>query len=420
MSRKTTTVREHESLAEKGLDAEELDELAAFARDVLKQPDGKLAASKFVGVLTTGKGAALEILPKIDLDHEAGDLNERTRRVFLEMLRSWRRTPKQLPDSDIRSLSRFPMLEVFVRQFLNLLTTLVRGGLARRYIDVEESLPYLRGRLLFHDHLCQNVSNQARFYVSHDDLSVNRPANRLIHAALHMLAPHIRDTTNRQLLRQSLVALAEVPISRNPLADWRSHHIDRSMSHYQAVMQWVRLIVFQRGLATFSGSNTNLSLLFPMEKVFEDFLVASFRRHQQDYRVVSQGLRKPMATIGDKTAFSTKPDIALQAGGETRFILDAKWKEVDATTKDLKHGIAQSDVYQLHAYAKRYKCSAVALVYPRNAKFKSTLRYRFFDDGPALLAVPFDVTQPKTSVQQTIRELKCRSVPNSASSATAA
>ena len=405
MSR-VVTVREHDSLANVGLDKEELNELAGFARDVLKRPDGDLAASNFVGMVTTRRGTALEILPKIDLDHEADDPIERTRQIFLEMLRPWRRVPKPLPDSDIRSLSRFPMLEVFVRQFLNFLSTLIRGGLSRRYINVEENLPYLRGRLLFSDHLRQNASNRSRFYISHDELSVNRPANRLIHAALQSLVPRVHNQTNRQLLRQSLIALAEVPPSLDPLADWRSHHIDRSMNHYRPVMQWVRLILFQHGLTTFPGSHTNLSLLFPMEQVFEDFLVASFRRHQQRYRVVSQGLRKSMATIGDQNAFSTQPDIALRRDkDDIPFILDAKWKSVDATDEDPKHGITQSDVYQLHAYAARYGCSAVVLVYPRNTNFKSTLRYRFFD-GCMLLAIPFDVTQPRESVCRTIRELE--------------
>ena len=414
------TVREHQSLASSGLDKSELGELADFARGVLKQPNGDLAASKFVGMVTTRKGTALEILPKIDLDHEAGDQIERTRQVFLEMLRPWRRTPKQLPDSDIRSLSRFPMLEVFVRQFLNRLTALVRGGLARRYVPVEENLPYLRGRLLFHDHLRENASNRSRFYTSHDDLSVDRPANRLIHTALQTLVPRVHEQTNRQLLHQCLIALADVPPSQNPLADWHRHHIDRSMSHYKAVMQWVYLLLFQQGLATYSGSNANLSLLFPMEQVFEDFLVASFRRHQEQYRVISQRLRESMAmaTIDNQNVFSTQPDITLQAGDQTRFILDAKWKEIDATIPDRKHGIAQADVYQLHAYAARYGCSAVALVYPRNANFKSTLRYRFFD-GPALLAVPFDLTQPQESVRRTLEELR-RFHPNPNSTATAA
>ena len=428
MRPKLVTVREHQSLLDaKGpngekLDAAELDELAKFATDVFKrQSKGTLAASKFVGVVTTSKGTAIEILPKVHLDHEVGDRDEQTRKHFLEMLRTWRglrKQPRQLPHSNIRALFRFPLLEVFVRQFLNLLTGLIRGGLARHYIDVEENLPYLRGRLLFNDHLRENASNRSRFYTSHDELSVDRPANRLIHAALQALAPHVQENTNRQLLRQSLVALADVPPSQNPLADWRRHHIDRSMSHYRAVMQWVYLILFQHGLTTFSGSHTNLSLLFPMEQVFEDFLVASFRRHQQCYRVVPRGLREPMATTEntDNTqVFSTEPDIALRERQSTPFILDAKWKEVhanwkevEATEKDPKHGIAQSDVYQLYAYAKRYGCKAVALVYPRNANFanfESTLRYRFFD-GRMLLAIPFDVTQPRESVCRTIGELE--------------
>ena len=369
-------------------------------------------------MVTTSRGTVLEILPKIDPGHDVSDAIEQTRRVFLEMLRSWRHSPKQLPRSDIRALSRFPMLDVFVRHFLHLLTALVRGGPARRYVSVEENLPYLGGRLLFNDHLRENASNRTRFYTAHDELSVNQPANRLIHAALLRLVPQIRNETNRQLLHQSLIALADVPPSHDPVADWRAHHIDRSMSHYAPVIQWVRLFLFNRGLTTFSGANTNVSLLFPMEQVFEDFLVASFRRHQQQYTVAPRGLRKTMATIDDQPVFSTIPDIALRSGSQVAFILDAKWKPVDTTTRDLKHGIAQEDVYQLHAYAARYRCAAVALVYPRNPRFRTTLHYRFFD-GIALLAIPFDVTQPRRSVALAVRELQNTSSQYSAPFSTA-
>ena len=399
------TVREHESLADSGIGKEDLAELADFAQRVLKHADGDLATSNFVGVVTTRRGTVLEILPKIDLDHEVDDQIERTRQVFLEMLRPWRRIPKQLPPSDIRALSRFPMLEVFVRQFLQLLDGLIRTGLARQYVTIEENRPYLRGRLLFTDHLRENASDRTRFYTAHDELSVNRPANRLIHAALLGLAPRIRNQVNRQLLSQSLTAMADVPPSRDPVADWRAHHVDRSMNHYGPVMQWVRLFLFNRGLTTFAGANLNVSLLFPMEQIFEDFLVASFRRHQQQFTVTTRAFGKPMATIGGEPVFSTIPDIVLRSGTQNAFILDAKWKTVDSTTADLKHGIAQQDVYQLHAYATRYRCKAVALVYPQNTLFGATLNYRFFD-GITLLAVPFDVTQPQRSVALVMRELQ--------------
>lgn len=399
------TVREHDSLVDSGIGSADLSELSGFARRVLKHADGDLAASNFVGVVTTRSGTVLEILPKIDLDHDTSDPIEQTRRVFLEMLRPWRRLPKQLPHSDIRALSRFPMLEVFVRQFLQLLDALVRTGLARQYVSVEENLPYLRGRLLFADHLRENVAHRTRFYTAHDELSVNRPANRLIHAALVRLAPRVRNQVNRQLLSQLLAAVADVPPSVDPLADWQAHHIDRSMNHYGPVMQWVQLFLFDRGLTTFAGANTNVSLLFPMERVFEDYLVASFRRHQQQYAVATCGFDRTMATIGEAPVFHTIPDIALRSGTRNNFILDAKWKHVDSTTSDLKHGISQDDVYQLHAYAELYGCNAVALVYPKNTRFVETLRYRFFD-GITLLAIPFDVTRPQQSVALAVHELQ--------------
>ena len=167
MSR-VVTVREHDSLAGSGLDDEDLAELRRFARDVLKRVDGDMAASSYVGMVTTRRGLALEILPKIDLDDPDDNPFERTRHVFLDMLRVWRRLPAQVSRSDIRSMARFPMLEVFVRQFLHMLAPIARNGLARRYVNVEENRRCLRGRLVFGPHLRKNASNRTRFYTSRD------------------------------------------------------------------------------------------------------------------------------------------------------------------------------------------------------------------------------------------------------------
>ena len=400
------TVREHETLIPGPvLSREDIADLSEFARKVLKRSDGNLAASNYVGVVTTRRGAVLEILPKIDLDDAVDPPHERTRQLFLQMLRFWRGLAPQLPQSDIRAMSRFPMLEVFVRQFLNRLTAVTRSGLARRYVTVEENLPYLRGRLLFRDHLRENTSNRARFYGSHDELSVNQPANRLIHRALVDLLPRVRDDGNQQLLRQALIAMADVPLSHNVPADWRAHHVDRSMHHYRPVMQWVELFLFNRGLATYLGPHANISLLFPMEQVFEDFVTASFRRYQQRYAVARQGPRRYMATIEGKKAFATEPDIVLHEKNNVVFVLDAKWKRIYSGTDDPKHGIQQDDLYQLHAYGTRYDCKAVALIYPKSRSFGRQMHYRLFDNT-ALLAIPFDVTQPAQSVCRTVQALE--------------
>ena len=218
------TVREYEPLD--FVTAQEREELKAFQGVFKQNSNGTVTASNYVGVITTKRGTVIEILPKIDLGSDSEPDHEKTKRLFLPMLRCWRGFgEKTLRESDIRTLRRFPMLEVFVRQFLVNLNTLTRGGLARRYIPVEENLPYLGGRILFHEQIRENLINHARFYVSHDELSVNRPSNRLIHSTMAKLIPLVRNTENRRLLHQLMTTFADVPKTANPHADWQQHHV---------------------------------------------------------------------------------------------------------------------------------------------------------------------------------------------------
>ena len=405
--RATITVREHEPIESgAGMTQRDLADLAALASPVFKfRRNGALAAANHVGIVTTARGAVIEILPKIDLGGTTERNLEETRQVFLSMLRCWRRLAKALPESRIRARRRFPMLEVFVQHFLLNLSALVRSGLARRYVPVEENLPYLRGRIRFREHIGENLTNRARFFVTHDELSVNRPTNRLIRSTLDRLAPQVRSGENRQLLRQLSAEFTDVPASTNTHDDWRKHNIDRSMRHYESVMRWVGLFLFNHGLTTFSGSHGNLSLLFPMEQVFEDFVVSSFRRYQKTYSVAGQSPQRHLATIGTDKAFMMKPDISLIEGNGVTFILDAKWKEINVNRDYPKHGIDQGDMYQLYAYGKRYGCKALALVYPKNRAFATELRYRFHD-GLHMICLPFDVANPKESVIRSLRILR--------------
>ena len=186
------TVREYEPLD--FVTAQEREELKSFQGVFKQNSNGTLTASNYVGVITTKRGTVVEILPKIDLGGDPAPHHEKTKRLFLSMLRCWRGFDKKtLPESDIRALRRFPMLEVFVRQFLvNLNANSPVAVSLDATFSVEENLPYLGGRILFHEQIRENLINQARFYVAHDELSVNRPANRLIHSAMAKLTPQVR------------------------------------------------------------------------------------------------------------------------------------------------------------------------------------------------------------------------------------
>ena len=102
-----------------------------------------------------------------------------------------------------------------------------------------------------------------------------------------------------------------------------------------------------------------------------------------------------------RSAFTMKPDMNLK-WDDVRFIFDVKWKRINENDNDSKHGISQADVYQLFAYGKKYGCRHVALVYPKTNRFRELLRYTF-DEKLALSCFPFDVTDPRGSVDEIIK-----------------
>lgn len=417
------SMKEYDELIVKGKDTsdsnrrqvittqEAFDDLTEFALDnshdkqgnyrpIIMFRNGRLFAQNYVGIIKTRKGTVLEILPKVGFVEDKEDIEQETRKIFLEMLRAWRGLKSaQFNEANIRDMQNFNMLEIFVYLFLNNVVLLTQRGLARGYQPQEDNLPCLRGRILFTPHIRENSANRARFYVGYDEFTANRPVNRLIHRALHKLLSFTREPRNQQLLHQLRLCFADIPKSERIDADWERHRVDRSMPHYDRVMPWVRLFLFGHGLTTFAGKHVNASLLFPMEEVFEDFVTHAFRRYQNKYPVRAQLPRRSLAKIGEDETFQMRPDISLMGGNnEVKFILDAKWKGLDKKEAP-KHGISQDDMYQLYSYGAQYGCKTVALIYPRTAKFKEPLEYKFGpdfnDDSLKLFCFPFDVENPE-------------------------
>lgn len=48
-------------------------------------------------------------------------------------------------------------------------------------------------------------------------------------------------------------------------------------------------------------------------------------------------------------------------------IIDTKWKRIGRHPEDTRHGMSQTDVYQMMAYARIYHCPQVMLLYPHHA-----------------------------------------------------
>jgi len=341
----------------------------------------------YVGVLQTPCGTQIEILPKISDATPEG--NESSRKVLLRMLRYLKGAKFKLGGD--ANLTKAPMhlLELFMTYFLKEVNTLVKRGIRLGYVTREENQAFLKGKLLINQQICVNAVQQQRFFCAYDEYEPNRPENRLIHSALQKVSRLSRNANNQRLCRELMFVFADVPVSKHVRQDFSKCKVNRAMTHYQHPLEWCRLILKEESTVSSAGSTQTISILFPMEKIFEDYVAAMLRKSlgEDGYCVQTQESRKYLCVSPRK--FQMKPDIVIRKGDEC-WVADTKWKMIDK--REAKHGVSQSDMYQLYAYGKKYKednCQGLFLIYPKHEQFTEDKIF-VFEEKLKLQLLPFD------------------------------
>ncbi len=367
-----------------------------------------LQLRNYVGVISTPFGDQIEVLPKIakrksDVGAETKDEREkRTREALLNMLchlHSFRHIESR--ESMVKSAD-MPLLEVFIRQFLLSVNTLVKRGLRSDYTRVEENQTFMKGRLMVNQQLRHNLVNQHKFYVEYDEFLPDRPVNRLIHTALVKVAEISRSEANERLCRELRFAFADIPTSRNIRNDFTAMRIDRGMDYYDKPLAWTRLILNQDNPLAMDGSADAMSLLFPMESVFESYVADILRRQlKDDFYLREQVQSKSLVRHKKGDWFRLKPDMTVfDSANKPVLVLDTKWKQLDIKKSNGsgKYGLSQSDMYQMFAYGQKYLNGegTLVLIYPKTDDFQEAIAEPFvFSEGEEqslkLYIVPFDV-----------------------------
>lgn len=394
---KPVTIREFETLGfDRGdyrISREEFDEIWDY---VLGKPQGGsflleprnkyLKAKNYVGIIQTTNGRVIEILPKINLaptKEKRASRIQREKEIFLRMLRAWRDGPfRNAGNASVQSLKNFRLLEVFISMFLLDLEKLARRGLARGYHGVEDNAHVLKGRLLIKDQLRRNFVHPERFYVRYQAFSTNRPVNRLLKSTLLLLRRLSGSTTNQSLIRHALYQFEEVPQSVNVIADLTRAKVDRTMPLYVRLFPWAKMFLERSMLTTFQGGNVAIALMFPMERIFEDYVVYRIQREMDGWSVDAPDRSHYLIerNSSGKQEFRMEPDIVARKNNKAPRVMDAKWKRL--TESDRHGGISQSDLYQLFAYGKKYagankRTPLLYLLYPWNEQFTKPMNFDY-------------------------------------------
>lgn len=355
-----------------------------------------LRLDNYVGVLESPCGQIIEVLPKI---HDSADCETQSRALLCKLIAEAMELPTRDAENASLALKHNCLSEWVIAQFLTELDYLLKRGLRFDYLRVEEEQRYLRGQLNLVQQLRQPPGRQHHFQIRHDIFVPNRAENRLLMSALQLVCKSTQEPENWRLAHELRGLLQELPSSKDITTDFKAWSDDRLMAHYQAIKPWLELILYQcMPLATL-GDYRGISLLFPMERLFEVTVAKALKKAA----VVVTGSSKAIKTqiraeslchYQHQPWFFLKPDISAEFSGQ-HWVMDTKWKRLDVKDSAAKFDLSQQDFYQMFAYGHKYLNGKgnLVLIYPAWQGFPAATQALHFSysNELSLYVHPYDL-----------------------------
>jgi len=313
------------------------------------------------------------------------------------------------------------MLDAYLNIFVNELTTQWHRGVPMDYERIDKNRSALKGKILFSNHLRENLVRRDRFFTRFSERTIDTTLNQLLLAALNAV---IRVTSSSSIQRSAIDIRFEFDgvsnryVSRSEI---EALLLDRRFNRFRNLIQQASLIL-QGFVPGRFGQEDAMSLLFDMNRVFENCIGNITRRIARDCGGMAtlQMSNKSLLYL-EKTGenrqsqFKLKPDIGIHAdsfrSAPPIAIIDTKWKTLKS---DASHnGVSQSDMYQMYAYGVRYNCPKVILLYPHIDKsndLQSTYHHEKHENGCTIHVETIDLSDRMTgnsegSVEQQLRQL---------------
>lgn len=355
----------------------------------------RVKANEYVGVLQV-PGLTVEILPKIDRDGvQSINLAQKNLLYMLSYTRNISFEPRDLAALQLKQM---PLMEILIKAFADRLLAELRRGLDHAYLSKEENLPRIKGKLLMNQHVMRNAAHGELFYVGYDDFVSDTPLNRILKATTRRLAFVTMVSRTQKVLLEAFAVFDETDDIIPQGYHFDAVHLHRNNERFTPLLDFCRIVWAGQSPAPSAGKDVTFSFLFNMYELFEEFIARFLQRN-----AVSFGLHKTDIRIqtGDRylccvrqdddrklRKFQMKPDILIGPRSVPSLIIDTKWKRLKSSDEDDKNGISQADMYQMYAYAQRYQCCDVLLLYPKVAGVEEKV-YLLEDDECRRIRIGF-------------------------------
>lgn len=369
-------------------------------KSVFNFSSNQISATSIVGMISF-ENIQIEILPK--LLKKRGEIDGNCIIKNLMFMLSYTHQ-LEITDSSISSMAKDfdSFIEAYISIFANRLVRQLRKyGSPKGYIEEEDNLGTIRGKIIFPKQIALNSFNHSKVYCGYNEFSQNCSASKAFKFVVINLLKITRNASNRSTLNQCYAFLDGViaEYTRPELLD----NIPNSKRdpNYLALLNLTTMFL-KKMRPDFSGNRSEkvFALLFDMNELFEEFVYAVIRDGSFNVKAEAQKKKRlvdRVRSIGEewenKSLFDTFTDITVTPFHTKRsFIIDTKYKIISG----YRDGMKNPDIYQVLAYKQIHtnqgEIPSVVLLYPKD---KEDIRreYKVSDSDSTFYAWTIDISR---------------------------
>ena len=296
------------------------------------------------------------------------------------------------------------LFDIIALLFVETCERLVRGGLLTDYVEVEDDIPVIRGKLLLEKQILRRFGRIDRLQCRYDEYMTDIIENQILLAGLSVCARRVSHPDVAMRVRRLVTIFSEVCELRGlDLRLTRASLVYNRMNGHYLESHGLAWLIFD-GLGIddvfAAGSRRCFAFLLDMNKLFEGFISRWLQQvlSGNDFHVIPQRRDRTILWNADlsRPYSSVVPDVLIEKKGKPKSALpvDAKYKLYD------QRNIATSDIYQTFLYAYAYGESHALLptafvLYPASSIDSGLARLHIRRSGGAttaqLTAVPIHI-----------------------------
>lgn len=330
-----------------------------------------IETNSWVGVIKY-KNTHIQILPKLicteeykeDYDEERKkEISSNILKNLIFMLSYTKKLKIKTSNNAKLSSTKNPFIEILIREYAVSLFECLKRLTPKKYIREEDNLNYLKGKMRFTENIRYNCVNRAKFYCEYDEFSENNALNQLflfVSACLYNIS---NDTYNKKILKFIMNYYTDIQLVRFDRFKAEKIKLSRNQELFRNPFTLAKMFIEKTSVDLSKNKFENITLIWDMNKLFEEFVYEILRRHSKnDWKVKAQKGKKLLVQQNNSKIRNTYVDIfAFKEKDKNKIIiLDTKYKEF----KEI-NDFSNDDVYQVSTYCLLHNATKAILIYPQ-------------------------------------------------------